>query len=591
MTIGLGTGQTIVPGGAFIGYGDREKARQEAIRRSDAFNRGEDPDYPTGARPDVGEAYLPGGKRSSGFGPGDKEAEKAARDAEKAAKDREREREEARKRELAAQKDHIKIMLDAAREGYKAEQDDLEKHYLAREISEEDFRKNTLQNLKDYGSQAKQLLKDQFKLDVQGATATERQNTLDQYKAADAAVNKEIIAEREGALKTIADQTKKINEEAAKDAKQTYDYQVADFESAQKRKLAIALETASQMGISEEDQARKTEEIEQETLAKRLEFLKAYQAKLSAGSPEFIKTEHDVKHLEDEIEIARAKNAKNESERQNHAIEDEQKLREEKLKSWNDYVEQQAQRQKDYDDEQDRQARAARQDRRNRTVGSGDEIGAFDQLQQHFSDEGNTAAIAGLEALQSAFEGLGQAVGEVIQAYVLYGSAGQSVRQVTAQILAGIAQQAAIKAIFELAEGFAALAMSFFGIPNAGPSATAHFAAAAIYGSIAGIAAVAGRAVAGNSFNKQTAKATGAGAGAAASQGTRGGSSDAGQYYSKYGDDSTVLSVGRNAPETVTHRVQVELGLRGDGVLEIFHKDVKNNGPTRGLILDVAAAA
>jgi hypothetical protein len=85
---------------------------------------------------------------------------------------------------------------------------------------------------------------------------------------------------------------------------------------------------------------------------------------------------------------------------------------------------------------------------------------------------------------------------------VLYGSAGASVRQVTAQILASIAQQAAVQSIYELAQGLAVLALAFFGVPNAGPSATAHFAAAAMYGVIAGGTALAGRAVAGNSFNK-----------------------------------------------------------------------------------------
>lgn len=132
----------------------------------------------------------------------------------------------------------------------------------------------------------------------------------------------------------------------------------------------------------------------------------------------------------------------------------------------------------------------------------------------------DTAVISGIDAMTSAFQSLGQAIGQVVQAWVLYGSAGASVRQVTAQILAGVAQQAAVKAIFELAEGFAALAMAFFGIPNAGPSASAHFTAAAIYGSIAGVAAVAGRGVAGNSFNQTAGSAGsgGVGAGNGASQ-------------------------------------------------------------------------
>lgn len=142
------------------------------------------------------------------------------------------------------------------------------------------------------------------------------------------------------------------------------------------------------------------------------------------------------------------------------------------------------------------------EDKARRTIGSSTAVSAMGELHEMFVSDQNTAAIAGVEALTSAFDGLGQAVGAAVSAYVLYGSAGASVQQVTAQILAGIAQQAAVKAVFELAEGFAMLALAFFGHPGAGPSATQHFIAAGIYGSIAGVAALAGRAVAGDSFKK-----------------------------------------------------------------------------------------
>jgi hypothetical protein len=135
----------------------------------------------------------------------------------------------------------------------------------------------------------------------------------------------------------------------------------------------------------------------------------------------------------------------------------------------------------------------------------------FGAINENLSGTKRTAAIAGVEALTGAFEGLGQAVGQVVEAWVLYGNAGVSVRQVTAQILASVAQQAAVKAVFELAEGFAALALAFFGVPNAGPSAQAHFTAAAVYGGIAGVAAVAGRAVAGGSFAQGGAASGGGG--------------------------------------------------------------------------------
>lgn len=147
-------------------------------------------------------------------------------------------------------------------------------------------------------------------------------------------------------------------------------------------------------------------------------------------------------------------------------------------------------------------------------VGSGSTLSQWGSLQSELfelhrkGEIGETQFLgmtAGVDALRASFEGLGQAIGQAVNAWVLYGQAGASVQQVTAQILAGVAQQAAVKAVFELAEGFAALAKAFFGIPNAGPAAAAHFKAAAIYGAVAGVSAGIGRGVAGGSFKKDAA--------------------------------------------------------------------------------------
>jgi len=100
------------------------------------------------------------------------------------------------------------------------------------------------------------------------------------------------------------------------------------------------------------------------------------------------------------------------------------------------------------------------------------------------------------------FMQLGNAIGSVVRNFILFGSAGTTFRKFTAEILASIAQQATVKAIFELAEGFAALFV-------APPKAAAHFKAAALYGAVAVAAGVAGRVVAGNSFNESAGAATG----------------------------------------------------------------------------------
>lgn len=214
--------------------------------------------------------------------------------------------------------------------------------------------------------------------------------------------------------------------------------------------------------------------------------------------------------------------------------------------------------------------RSTGEETRSRTMQAVDEDrSAIDQLygaiNDNLSGETQTAALAGLDALTSAFQGLGQAVGAVVEAWVLYGSAGTSVRKVTAQILAGVAQQAAVKAVFELAEGFAALAMAFFGVPNAGPSASAHFTAAAIYGSIAAVAAVAGRAVAGDAFKQQASGGTGSGGNSR----TGGGSSSSDRPGKPEARD-----VNRNA---IAQPIHVTVQLHGDIATDALQTRVVNS--------------
>jgi hypothetical protein len=107
--------------------------------------------------------------------------------------------------------------------------------------------------------------------------------------------------------------------------------------------------------------------------------------------------------------------------------------------------------------------------------------------------------------VMSAINGLLDGIGQLIQNWILMGStAPGAMRKLVATVLAGVAAQAAILAIFETAKGFAAL---FFNPAEA----AAHFTAAALFGSIAVGTAIAGRAAAGDLFNQQAGAATGGG--------------------------------------------------------------------------------
>jgi tape measure domain-containing protein len=196
----------------------------------------------------------------------------------------------------------------------------------------------------------------------------------------------------------------------------------------------------------------------------------------------------------------------------------------------------------------------------------------FEAANANLTGAKQEAALAGLSAMTEAFSGLGQAVGSVVESFVLYGSAGTSVRKVTAQILAGVAQQAAVKAIFELAEGFAALALAFFGVPNAGPSASAHFTAAAIYGGIAGVAAIAGRAVAGNAFQSTTASAGSSSGGTSRSSG-RGTSTSGSSPIDRDRNRNTTIIIQGDASEAFKYKV-----------IDYVVGDYKEQGKTRSML-------
>lgn len=177
------------------------------------------------------------------------------------------------------------------------------------------------------------------------------------------------------------------------------------------------------------------------------------------------------------------------------------------------------------------------------------------------------AITAGLDAMREGFAGLADAVSSAIDGFIKFGSAGIGFRKFVTEILSGIARMAAVKAIYHLAEGFAALAFAFFGMPNAGPSAAAHFQAAAIYGAIAGVAAIAGRATAGDSFS-QGASSSGGGSGS-------GGRSSSGTST----DKPQTMEVDRNRYQPITR--ELVFRVKGDAVVDSFIEDFDLNGRTR----------
>jgi hypothetical protein len=182
------------------------------------------------------------------------------------------------------------------------------------------------------------------------------------------------------------------------------------------------------------------------------------------------------------------------------------------------------------------------------------------------------------EILQDAFQGVVHAIGSVIQQWVLYGKTGPAImRQILAAALATIAAESAVHAIEALALGFYRLAQHDYG------AAGQAFTSAAIFGSVAGAAAIAGRVIAGNSFNQQAQASTGGASGGGS--GVRSSGGGGGVYSSQ--DDATV-AFGRNTPQNARQDIYLHLQSNDSHIVNVVKENVSNNGDLRVVIQDNA---
>jgi hypothetical protein len=165
------------------------------------------------------------------------------------------------------------------------------------------------------------------------------------------------------------------------------------------------------------------------------------------------------------------------------------------------------------------------------------------------------------EVGKDAFTSLAEGIGSLVQNWVLLGETGPAaMKKLLASVLASVAAEAAVRAIFELAKGFAAL---FFNPAEA----AAHFTAAALFGSIAGVSAVAGRAIAGDAFRNDARDATGA----------------PNQSRLAAADRPAAQDVGRTRGEGGIV-IRVESRPQPGTIIETFVNDYRDNGRSRGVI-------
>jgi hypothetical protein len=186
----------------------------------------------------------------------------------------------------------------------------------------------------------------------------------------------------------------------------------------------------------------------------------------------------------------------------------------------------------------------------------------------------------------SQFQLIAQGVGNAVKAFVLFGTAGGSFRKFAAEIIASVAQMAIVQAVWELAQGFAMLALTYFtGNPKYAAAAGAHFTAAAIYGIVGGAAAIAGRFTAGDKFKQESAGAYGTAGGGTGSQSNSGqGKSNNGGVYSSQEDQ--IVEVGRNAPGGLRTEVVLTVKDKSDWFAQMFKVEMGKNGLVRQLVQD-----
>ncbi len=188
--------------------------------------------------------------------------------------------------------------------------------------------------------------------------------------------------------------------------------------------------------------------------------------------------------------------------------------------------------------------------------------------------------------ISRSFNSIGEAVGGVVKNFVLLGTAGTSMRKFASEVIASVAQMAAVKAIYEWAEAASVFGNFLMtGDPKWLAVAKQDAESALLYTAAAVAAAVGGRALAGNAF----ASAGGGGGGGSQSPSIGGNSSTNNQPQ--------VIEQNRPALQPIiilrgefehTHKYDSSLGRM---TTETVVKNLRTNGEIRAEMMQHFAPA
>lgn len=387
-------------------------------------------------------ASLGVNRPKSKFGTDDEDAEKEAERLRKEAEKLRKAREAAFKQELSDRDANIRLRLQTERDGFDAAQKDLEKNYIERNITEQSFLDNSYLNIKAYKENVVALIREGYLNDV-------KQATTDLQKE-----NAKLIGNK--SLQSLNKEVKSEN---------------AD--------IAILI-------------AKTNKEIAVVNEKERKEALKHWG--------------EQRKHQQDTYDI------------QAEQFEFDEKERERKYKSWRDEIDHLAEVQRRVDKEADR--KAAESNRRliegqgveGSDFGGGLAQGLGLRIVDRFGGEDQVLSDAEFlkEVWSDLSSSIGQSIGVLAQGlanlvtqWLITGKiSAKAALQMAAGAAIGLAMEAGMKALFQVAEGLAMAANPFTAHLAAG-----HFAAAKAYGVVAAIAGGigVGAALGSRAFKDQTA--------------------------------------------------------------------------------------
>lgn len=490
--------------------------------------------------------------------------------------DAEKKNQDELKKRLAEFGEYNKSLLEQQRQRFetaqKLWQDQLDKG----QISFEDYKKNLLDNIDEFAKASRALLEQGFNLDSQGKSGQALENARISYANALAKFNDEILRQKEEIEKKQLEVQKRATEERIKLSEDEANRAI-EINRAKAQTDLAQKEEEHRLGITSEVQYQEAiAQIKLQDLEFEKKRLKEVLNNADLEAEKKAEITQKIALLDEKLTQQQLENSKKRAE----AVKQEQSAQE-------GFIETLRRRQAAEGEEGEGSGTPS--------DSAGDSgvifetiLGGFGTSVEQMQEPVNVLNQLG-QMLSETFNQVASAVGSAVKSFVLFGSAGGGFKKFAAEVLASIAQMAVVQAIFELAQGFAMLALAYFGYPGAGASATQHFIAAGVFGAIAGVAAVAGRVVAGDSFKQQTGQATGQGQ----TSGNGQGSGQGGRIYSPYGDDATVEERGANTPfGTLAQRNELKITIddsKSNWFSQMFRLELSKNGDLRNDLRDLMA--